>query len=105
MARLALVLGAIVAMGPLTIDMSLPALPTIREDLGTTSANVQLTLTGTLMGLALGQLVIGPPTDALGRSRPLLAGTALHVVASLLVLAAPPIAVVGVLRVLQAVGT
>ena len=104
MARLALVLGAIVAMGPLTIDMYLPALPTIREDLGTTSANVQLTLTGTLMGLALGQLVIGPLSDALGRRRPLLAGTALHVVASLLVLLAPDVAVLGVLRVLQGVG-
>ncbi|MCV2490066.1 multidrug effflux MFS transporter [Geodermatophilus sp. YIM 151500] len=103
-ARLALVLGAFVAMGPLTIDMYLPALPTIREELGTTSAQVQLTLTGTLLGLALGQLVIGPLSDAVGRRRPLLAGTALHVLASLLVLVAPGIAVLGVLRVLQGVG-
>ena len=105
MARLALMLGAFVALGPLTIDMYLPALPTIRQQLGTTSATVQLTLTGTLVGLALGQLVIGPLSDTLGRRRPLLAGTALHVVASLLVLVAPNIAVLGVLRVLQGVGT
>jgi DHA1 family bicyclomycin/chloramphenicol resistance-like MFS transporter len=105
MARLALMLGAFVALGPLTIDMYLPALPTIREQLGASSATVQLTLTGTLVGLALGQLVIGPLSDALGRRRPLLAGTALHVVASLLVLVAPNIAVLGVLRVLQGVGT
>ena len=85
--------------------MYLPALPTIRQQLGTTSATVQLTLTGTLVGLALGQLVIGPLSDTLGRRRPLLAGTALHVVASLLVLVAPNIAVLGVLRVLQGVGT
>ena len=105
MARLALTLGAFVALGPLTIDMYLPALPTIREELATTSATVQLTLTGTLVGLALGQLVIGPLSDALGRRRPLLAGTALHIVASLLVLVAPNIAVLGGLRVLQGIGT
>src|SRR5215210_5077759 len=103
-ARLALLLGAFVALGPLTIDMYLPALPTIREELATTSATVQLTLTGTLVGLALGQLVVGPLSDAFGRRRPLLAGAALHVVASLLVLVAPGIAVLGVLRVLQGVG-
>ncbi|WP_432524929.1 multidrug effflux MFS transporter [Kineococcus sp. SYSU DK006] len=105
MGRTALVLGAFVAVGPLTIDMYLPALPTIGAQLETTEAAVQLTLTGTLVGLALGQLVIGPLSDALGRRRPLMAGTALHVLASLLVLLAPNIAVLGALRVLQGVGT
>jgi DHA1 family bicyclomycin/chloramphenicol resistance-like MFS transporter len=104
-ARTALILGAFVAIGPLTIDMYLPALPTITADLHTTAATVQLTLTGTLVGLALGQLVLGPLSDRFGRRRPLLAGTALHVVASLLVLIAPSIAVLGALRVLQGVGT
>jgi DHA1 family bicyclomycin/chloramphenicol resistance-like MFS transporter len=104
-ALLALVLGAFVAVGPLTIDMYLPALPTIATELGTTSAMVQLTLTGTLIGLAIGQLVLGPLSDAFGRRTPLLAGTALYVVASLLVLAAPNIAVLGGLRVLQGVGS
>ena len=103
-ARLALLLGAFVAIGPLTIDMYLPALPTLRAELGTTASQVQLTLTGTLVGLALGQLLIGPLSDSIGRRRPLLAGTALHVIASLLVLVAPTIAVLGVLRVLQGVG-
>jgi DHA1 family bicyclomycin/chloramphenicol resistance-like MFS transporter len=102
---MALLLGAFVAIGPLTIDMYLPALPTITTQLETTSAAVQLTLTGTLVGLALGQLVLGPVSDALGRKRPLLAGTALHVLASLLVLVAPNLAVLGALRVLQGVGT
>ncbi len=105
MGRTALVLGAFVAVGPLTIDMYLPALPTITTELQTTQAAVQLTLTGTLVGLALGQLVIGPLSDALGRRRPLLAGTALHVLASLLVVLAPNIEVLGALRVLQGVGT
>ena len=53
-ARTALVLGGFVAIGPLTIDMYLPALPTITRELETTSAAVQLTLTGTLIGLGLG---------------------------------------------------
>lgn len=102
--RLVLVLGALVALGPLTIDMYLPALPTIVTDLDTTEATVQLTLTGTLLGLSLGQLVIGPLSDSLGRKTPLLAGTAVHVVASLASVWAPTVAVLGVLRVFQGVG-
>ena len=62
--NLVLVLGSLIAIGPLTIDMYLPALPAIAADLQTTSAAVQLTLTGTLAGLALGQLLIGPLSDA-----------------------------------------
>lgn len=102
--RTILVLGALVALGPLTIDMYLPALPAIVSDLGTTEPLVQLTLTGTMLGLGLGQLVIGPLSDALGRRRPLLAGVALHVGASLLSAAAWDITVLGILRVLQGVG-
>jgi MFS transporter, DHA1 family, multidrug resistance protein len=102
--RLIVVLGALIALGPLTIDMYLPALPTITTELATTESVVQLTLTGTLLGLGLGQLVVGPLSDALGRKRPLLAGTALHVVASLLCVVAPNVAVLGALRVLQGVG-
>ncbi|WP_374250690.1 multidrug effflux MFS transporter [Micromonospora sp. R77] len=102
--RLVLVLGSLIAIGPLTIDMYLPALPAIAEELHTTSAGVQLTLTGTLAGLALGQLLIGPLSDAVGRRRPLLAGIGLHVVASVLCVVAPNIAVVGALRVLQGLG-
>src|SRR3712207_241187 len=85
--------------------MYLPALPTITRELETTASAVQLTLTGTLIGLALGQLVLGPLSDALGRKGPLLAGTALHVLASLLVLVAPTVEVLTVLRVLQGIGT
>ncbi|WP_420884052.1 multidrug effflux MFS transporter [Micromonospora sp. CPCC 205547] len=102
--RLVLVLGSLIAIGPLTIDMYLPALPAIAADLHTTSAAVQLTLTGTLAGLALGQLLIGPLSDAVGRRVPLLAGTALHIVASVLCAVAPNIGMVGTLRVLQGLG-
>ena len=102
--RIILVLGALIALGPLTIDMYLPALPAIADDLHTSSSAVQLTLTGTLLGLGLGQLAIGPFSDAVGRKLPLVLGTAVHVLASLLILVAPNIAVLGLLRVLQGVG-
>ncbi|WP_433537096.1 multidrug effflux MFS transporter [Micromonospora sp. CA-249363] len=102
--QLVLVLGALIAIGPLTIDMYLPALPAITAGLQTTETAVQLTLTGTLLGLALGQLLIGPVSDVVGRRLPLLAGLAAHIVASVLCVFAPNIAVLGVLRVLQGLG-
>lgn len=102
--RLVLVLGSLIAIGPLTIDMYLPALPSITDDLHTTSTAVQLTLTGTLAGLALGQLAIGPWSDAVGRRVPLLAGLILHVLASVACVFAPDVTVLGGLRVLQGLG-
>ena len=102
--RLVLVLGFLIALGPLTIDMYLPALPTITADLASSAAAVQLTLTGTLAGLGLGQLLVGPLSDAYGRRRPLLAGVALHIVASVLCVIAPNLAVLGTLRVVQGLG-
>lgn len=102
--RLVLMLGVLVALGPFTIDMYLPALPTISDELQTTSTAVQLTLTGTLAGLGFGQLILGPLSDTFGRRRPLLAGTTVHVVASLLCVVAPNVAVLGVLRVLEGLG-
>jgi DHA1 family bicyclomycin/chloramphenicol resistance-like MFS transporter len=99
-----LVLGLLVALGPLTIDMYLPALPRIAEDLSVTSSVVQLTLTGTLAGLALGQLIIGPLSDSLGRRRPLMAGIVLHMIASVVCMLAPNIVVLGVARSVQGVG-
>jgi DHA1 family bicyclomycin/chloramphenicol resistance-like MFS transporter len=63
-----------------------------------------LTLTGTLIGMAVGQLLIGPISDALGRRLPLVTGIALHVLASLLCIIAPNILILGIMRVLQGVG-
>jgi DHA1 family bicyclomycin/chloramphenicol resistance-like MFS transporter len=102
--RMIVVLGLLVALGPLTIDMYLPSLPRIAEDYAVSSSVVQLTLTGTLAGLAIGQLVIGPLSDSLGRRRPLMAGIVLHMLASLLCLFAPNIVVLGIARSLQGVG-
>jgi MFS transporter, DHA1 family, multidrug resistance protein len=102
--RMIVVLGLLVALGPLTIDMYLPALPSIADELSVSSSVAQLTLTGTLAGLALGQLVVGPLSDSLGRRRPLMAGIVLHMLASVLCLFAPNIAVLGVARTLQGIG-
>jgi DHA1 family bicyclomycin/chloramphenicol resistance-like MFS transporter len=102
--RIITVLGLLIALGPLTIDMYLPALPRIAGDLSVSSSVVQLTLTGTLAGLALGQLVVGSLSDSLGRRRPLMAGIVLHMVASLICLFAPNIVVLGLGRGLQGVG-
>ncbi|MDT5105080.1 MAG: transporter, family, multidrug resistance protein [Mycobacterium sp.] len=98
------VLGLLVALGPLTIDMYLPALPRIADELSVSSSVAQLTLTGTLAGLALGQLVIGPLSDSLGRRRPLMAGIVLHMLASVLCILSPNITVLGAARSLQGVG-
>jgi DHA1 family bicyclomycin/chloramphenicol resistance-like MFS transporter len=102
--RTIVVLGSLIAIAPLTIDTYLPALPSITADLQTTATAVQLTLTGTLLGLAFGQLLIGPISDTLGRRIPLISGLALHVLASLLCVVAPNIAILGTLRVLQGLG-
>jgi DHA1 family bicyclomycin/chloramphenicol resistance-like MFS transporter len=102
--RMIVVLGALVALGPLTIDMYLPALPRIADELGVSSSVAQLTLTGTLAGLALGQLIVGPLSDSLGRRRPLMAGIVLHMLASVLCLFAPNIEVLSLARGLQGVG-
>nr|WP_319449499.1 MULTISPECIES: multidrug effflux MFS transporter [unclassified Mycobacterium] len=102
--KMIVVLGLLVALGPLTIDMYLPALPRIADEFSVSSSVVQLTLTGTLAGLALGQLIVGPLSDSLGRRRPLMVGIALHMVASVLCLFAPNIVTLGLARGLQGVG-
>jgi MFS transporter, DHA1 family, multidrug resistance protein len=99
--QLVLVLGALSAVGPLTIDTYLPALPTLSAELGASDVQAQTTITGLLIGLGLGQLVVGPLSDAFGRRRPLLLGLSLHAVASLLCAIAPSIAMLTVTRTLQ----
>jgi len=98
---LVLVLGALSAIGPLTIDTYLPALPQLTADMGASDSQAQLTITGLLVGLGLGQLLVGPLSDAVGRRKPLLIGLALHASASLLCALAPSITVLAVTRTLQ----
>ncbi|MCR8643240.1 Bcr/CflA family multidrug efflux MFS transporter [Paenibacillus sp. N1-5-1-14] len=80
----ALILGALSAFAPLSIDMYLPSLPTLSSDLGTTTSLAQLSLTACLLGLALGQLIVGPLSDKFGRRKPLLISLVIYAVASLL---------------------
>src|SRR4051812_39856735 len=82
--RLLIVLGALSAFGPLSLDMYLPALPALARDFGVPDAGVQLTLTSCLIGLAVGQLIAGPLSDRWGRRVPLLVGLAGYVAASVL---------------------
>lgn len=101
--RLVLVLGALVALGPLTIDLYLPALPTLADELRASEPQVQLTLTGIMLGLGLGQLVLGPVSDAVGRRRVMLSGIAVHALMSVLAAFAPSIEVLTAVRVGQGV--
>lgn len=103
-ATLALILGALTALGPLSVDMYLPSLPTIQRDLGTTASLTQLTLAAYFVGLGLGQLAYGPLTDRFGRKRPLYAGLAIYVLASLACALSPSVHVLIALRFVQAVG-
>src|SRR3954454_1839438 len=111
--RLVIVLGAVNAIGPLSIDMYLPAFPDIAASLHASAAQVQLTLTACVAGLALGQLVVGPLSDRLGRRGargrgegggrrgPLIAAMATYAVASVLCSVAPSAPVLMALRFVQ----
>ncbi|WP_438269376.1 MULTISPECIES: multidrug effflux MFS transporter [Paenibacillus] len=99
--QLAVILGSITTIGPLSIDMYLPALPALVDDFGTTAALVQLSLTFFLLGLASGQLVAGPLSDVYGRRRPLLIGMFIYAVSSVLCAFSPSIGLLIVLRFIQ----
>jgi len=99
--RLVVVLGALSAMGPISIDLYLPGLPELANDLRTSASAAQLTLTACLAGLAIGQLLAGPLSDRLGRRRPLLVGLAGFCAASFACALAPDIASLTVLRLAQ----
>ena len=95
------VLGALTAAAPLSLDTYLPALPTLTADLATTPSVTQLSLTSCLVGLALGQLIAGPLSDVLGRRRPMLLGAAGFAIASVLCAVAPSVEVLVALRLAQ----
>jgi MFS transporter, DHA1 family, multidrug resistance protein len=95
------VLGALSAFGPLAMDMYLPSTPTIAASLHAGQSLVQLTLSGCLAGLAIGQLVAGPVSDGMGRKRPLLIGVLAFAVLSVACAAAPDIWSLVAFRFLQ----
>ena len=102
--RRAAVLGLLSATGPFAIDMYLPALPALAEDLGTSVAGAQATLTAYFLAFGLAQLVYGPWSDAVGRRGPLAAGLGLFLLASVGAALAPDITTLTLARALQGLG-
>src|ERR1700749_2054388 len=84
-----LLLGGFTAFGPLSMDLYLPAFPELAADLGASQAAVQLTLTADVVGLVVGQLVLGPLSDARGRRGLLIGSTLVCAIASVLCALAP----------------
>lgn len=79
-----LYLGSMTAIGPLAIDMYLPALKTISTDLNASMAEIQFSLTSFFVGVALGQFFYGPIVDRFGKRKPLLLGVGLYLIGALL---------------------
>jgi MFS transporter, DHA1 family, multidrug resistance protein len=102
--KLALVLGALSAFPALTIDLYLPGMPRMAEDLGTSPGFVQLTVSLFVIGLAVGQLVVGPMSDAAGRRGLLLVGLGCYVLGSLCCLVAPTAPALLAARMLESLG-
>lgn len=98
---LVLVLGSMGALGPMTIDTYLPALPHLAQTLDASTSQAQLTLSAMMLGMGLGQLAWGPLSDAVGRRRPLLVGLATHAAASVVCGLAPSIWVLLAGRLMQ----
>ncbi|GAB3806612.1 multidrug effflux MFS transporter [Humibacter antri] len=102
---LIVLLGIVSALGPMTTDMYLPALPQIAHEFSTTEVAVQMTLTGSLLGMAIGQVIFGSLSDAFGRRAPLIIGLIAHTVFSVLSAVAPDIGWLVVFRALQGAGS
>jgi DHA1 family bicyclomycin/chloramphenicol resistance-like MFS transporter len=97
-------IGTMSIFGPLCIDMYLPALPQINQELHASASAVQLSLTACLIGIALGQLLIGPISDRVGRRLPLLIGLTSFVFSSLACAMAPNIYFLIGFRLIQGMG-
>lgn len=99
--RTLVLLGALTAAAPLVTDFYLPALPDLARSLGTTEAAAQLTVSVSIVGLALGQLVAGPLSDRIGRLLPLRVGVLLLAITSFLCAFADDIGTLLALRLAQ----
>ncbi|MGS0742450.1 Bcr/CflA family multidrug efflux MFS transporter [Glaciimonas sp. GG7] len=99
-----ILLGALTAIGSLSIDMYLPGFPTIAKDFGVGGNLVQLTLTTFLVGLAVGQMFYGPLSDHFGRKPPLYFGLGLYTLASIACLFAPDVTMLMFARFMQGLG-
>jgi MFS transporter, DHA1 family, multidrug resistance protein len=102
--RLALILGALTAIGPLAIDMYLPALPTIAREFRVDASVVQSSLAAYFIGIAIGQAFYGPLSDRLGRKPILYLGLALVMISSIGCALAESVDALIAFRFLQALG-
>ncbi|MBO3085940.1 Bcr/CflA family efflux MFS transporter [Cellulomonas fengjieae] len=102
--RQVLVLGLLTALGPVSIDLYVPALPTLQHDLDASGGAAQLTLAGMTLGLALGELCIGAWSDRVGRRRPLLLSCTVHLGATVGCALAPTVTALAGYRFVQGVG-
>ena len=99
-----LLLAMLTAFGPMSLDLYLPAFPSVAASFDTDVSSVQLTMTTFLIGIAAGQILWGPTADRFGRRRPLIFGLGLYILASLLITIAPSFWALVALRVLQGLG-
>src|SRR5690625_7973257 len=98
------VLTTLSAIGPLATDMYIPAFPQVEQDLATTAARMQLTLTAFFVGTASGQVVAGPLSGRIGRRAPLLFGVVLCLLGSSGCALAPAVGLLLVMRAARGVG-
>lgn len=101
---LILILGALAALSPFSIDMYLPGFKSIAKDLNTDVPNVSLSLATFFIGISAGQLLYGPLLDKFGRKKPLYFGLALFIATSLSCLFVTSIDQLIVIRFIQAIG-
>ena len=102
---LVLFLGTLSAFGPFVTDLYLPALPLMSNYFSASTSTIQLTLTGSMVGLALGQLLIGPISDKLGRKKPLLISLIVYLISTVAIIILPNIYAMIILRFIQGISS
>lgn len=102
--RMAIVLGLLSVIGPVAIDMYLPALPEIGGQLGASTSSVQLSLMSFMAAFAVGQLIYGPISDMIGRKPPLYIGTLVFIAGSIGCALAPSVEWLIASRFIQGIG-
>lgn len=98
---LTIFLGLLAALAPLSMDMYLPALPLMTDEFGVATSMVQLTLTATMAGMAIGQIFAGPVSDMKGRRGPLYVGLFIFALSTLICVFATSIWVFLAFRFIQ----
>ena len=98
---LVLLLGVLSAFGPFVVDLYLPSLPQLASFFETNASMTQLTLTTAMIGLALGQLLLGPLSDKFGRKKTLIISLVIYIISTVLIVFSPNIETMIVLRVIQ----